>query len=80
MHGHLNPLPLKQGQQSVFRVLVVFNSGVNGLTLAVRRIAGIINKRTFFFTRRALFRRCLGLKPITAFITNPAGHGSSFNR
>jgi hypothetical protein len=59
--------------------LIVFDSGVDGLTLTVRRIAGVIDKRTFFFARRALFGRGLGLKLITAFITNPGGHGSSFD-
>lgn len=80
LNGVIDPLPLEQGsgQFDALGVSVVFYSGINGLAIAVRRVAGVIDKRAFLFARGTLFRRSFSLKLITTFITNPINHDASF--
>jgi len=53
----------------------LFDTGINAaVRLAIRRVAGVVQKLTLFFTRWTFFGRRVGLQGITAFLTFPAFH------
>jgi hypothetical protein len=57
--------------------IIASDSRIVGFAGTVRRIAGIIHKRTVFLTGRAFLGRGVGFQIISAIVANPACHGHS---